>query len=90
MCVAQHCTSLLQGATHFFSWRPPAPLQPTCLPIHPLTQLLTRPPPMPQVVAALQTIGLVDSSLTINEDPRYTKLPWRQQLAQVRGGSVRQ
>lgn len=37
----------------------------------------------PQVVAALQTIGLVDSNLIITADPRYTKLPWRQLLPQV-------
>jgi hypothetical protein len=36
-----------------------------------------------KVVAALQTIGLVDSNLVIKQDPRYTKLPWRQQLAQM-------
>lgn len=39
----------------------------------------------PQVVAALQTIGLVDSNLIITADPRYTKLPWRQLLPQVSG-----
>lgn len=38
-------------------------------------------------MAALQTIGLVDSSLLIKEDPRYTKLPWRQQLLQVSGAA---
>ncbi|KAI7838591.1 hypothetical protein COHA_007662 [Chlorella ohadii] len=37
----------------------------------------------PNVVAALQTIGLVDSNLIIKEDPRYTKLPWRQELLQM-------
>ena len=41
-------------------------------------------PPAAQVVAALQAIGLLDANLLIKEDPRYTKLPWRAQLGQVR------
>lgn len=36
-----------------------------------------------RVVAALRQLGLLDGAGAFADDPRYTKLPWRGQLAEL-------
>lgn len=55
----------------------PAARQPPPIPSRRRPPACPPAPCPPQVVAALQSVGLVDSSLLLTEDPRYSRLPWR-------------